>query len=263
VILQLDKQPPKPEQESFSCSSLHNSLSAWAYQSESGQDKGKTAGTYIRANWPETLGDTLMEKPPQFGSNESKTRSQHLADDVVRRLFDVKVTAQPNPKPPPPYELPGPQIKERDAGAIVEHEKKSWSSRFECVKWAGGVYAAHRWAPQYMPAETPPAALLGWKKANGAQQIAFGGITHAELTKELKARYIATCIGSMAAGWTVSHAADDLFFSHDQYLEGTLACDVLGIGLAITVPDWRRKAVLVAGTHLLGRTIDHWRQPHY
>lgn len=226
------------------------------------------------------LCDTLIESPPgyEYGAHRSHDcdttftqhfadgRAQHLFDSIDfanygRRNFDSKAPAY-NCVPDDAQRSYTHELPATNPKAIIEHEKRVWSSRFECAKWLGGVYAAHRWAPQCMPPEISP-TLIDWQKEAGFQHLYFGGPTHSEVLKELKSRYVAKCIGSMALGWTASHLTDNILFPEDQYLEGTLVGDVSGIALAIKLTDWRRKALAVAATHFVGKTIDHWFQLHY
>lgn len=214
-----------------------------------------------------SLADTLFEKPlfqpdPCSRQKEETTLNQFLADEIASKRFDVQHLPD-RKKWVPTYMKDNPLLPGMDNFDIVDHEKQRWSSIFECTKWAGGVYAAYKWAPQFMPKEIPPSALIAWKKRTGEEHIVFGSKSHSELLKELKLKYIATCVGSMAVGWTANHALDRLLFPKDQYLEGTLLGDAAGIWLAIAVPGWRNKAMLVAGLHLAGKTVDHWQQPKY
>ncbi len=210
-----------------------------------------------------SVAESLFEKLNRDLPGEKVSTNQRLADEMAGRFFHIEPAPYEGEKRIAPEMKNNPQLPGKDSHAIVDHEKERWSSIFECTKWAGGVVAAHRWAPQCMPSEVPPAALLQWKQKTGQHFIYFGGKTHAELVKEMKARYTAACIGSMVVGWTAGHVADRVFFPHDQYMEATLAGDIAGIAMAIAVPGWRSKALLVAGTHILGKTIDHWRQPPY
>lgn len=220
------------------------------------------------------LADTLFEKPlfqRELDHQDSLTMNEHLADEIAHLCFEpVFAQKQENTsaqwktapyKTPPPYLKDNPLLPGMDNIDIFEAEKTRTASMFECTKWAAGVYSSYKWAPQFLPEEVSTNALLGLKKKAGEEFIVFGSKTRSEILKELKLRYIATCVGSMAVGWTASHAMDRIIFPRDQYLEGTLVGDVVGIGLAIGIPNWRAKAMCVAGTHLLGKTIDHWRQP--
>ncbi len=213
-----------------------------------------------------SLADSLFEKPlfqpeRQEQRAESITLNQRFADEIASHYFESKGLLLPRANLP--YQKDNPLLRGMDKVDIIEHEKKSFSSRFELLKWAGGIAAAGKFGPNCMPKEVSPTALLEWKKKTGEQHVVFGSQSHSEMVKELKLKYVATCIGGMAAGWAASHTLDSLLFSQDQYLEGTLVGDVAGIGLAIVVPGWRQKALYVAGTHLLGKTVDHFWQPIY
>lgn len=213
-----------------------------------------------------SLADSLFEKPPFNHDSaelrpESVTLNQRLADEITSHYFESKGALLQRANLP--YKKDNPLLPGMDNVDIIEHEKKGFASRFELLKWAGGVAAASKFGPNCMPKEVAPAALLEWKKKTGEQHIVFGSQSHSEMIKELKLKYVATCIGGMAAGWAASHAIDVLLFPKDQYLEGTLMGDAAGIGLAIVVPGWRQKALFVAGTHLMGKSVDHFWQPLY
>jgi hypothetical protein len=220
------------------------------------------------------LAGTLFEKPlfqHDLEHQDSLTLNEHLADEIAHLCFEpVFAHKQENTstqcrtapyKTAPPYLKDNPLLPGMDKIDIFEAEKTRTASMFECAKWAAGVYSSYKWAPQFLPEEVSANALLELKKKAGEEFIVFGGKSRSEILKELKLRYIATCVGSMVVGWTASHAIDRIIFPRDQYLEGTLVGDVVGIGLAIGIPNWRSKAMCVAGTHLLGKTVDHWRQP--
>ncbi len=226
------------------------------------------AGKDVRLSQCGVLADSLLVKPKEYfascseESSDVVTGNQILADRIVSHFFEPALKHVPSANPQSPYLSPNRQLPGKDSADIIEHEKERWSSIFECIKLGAGVFAAHRWAPQSMPKVTA-AAYLSTKNPTGVHQILYSGPSHAELVKEMKARYTATCVGGMAAGWVASHLADRVLFPHDQYMEATLAGDLSGIGLAIAVPGFPRKAALVAASHLLGKTIDHWRQPQY
>ncbi len=213
-----------------------------------------------------SLADSLFEKPHfQPDSLEQRpepvTVNQRFADEITNHYFALKASSPQRANLP--YEKDNPLLAGMDNADIIEHEKKRFASGFELLKWAGGVAAAGKFGPNCMPKEIPPAALLEWKKITGEQHIVIGSQSHSEMLKELKNKYVATCIGGMAAGWTASHAMDVLLFPKDQYLEATFVGDAAGIGLALVAPGWRQKALFVAGTHLLGKTVDHFWQPLY
>lgn len=223
------------------------------------------AGTDARPCQSGTLGDSLLVKPSEYCSSsedfsETATFNQHLADRIAGRFFEM---AFEHVSSAPPYMSPNRQLPGKDSADIIEHEKERWSSVFQCLVAGAGVLAAHRWAPQCVPPKVTPLAFLPAKNPTGVHHMLYTGPTHAELVKEMKARYVATCVGGMAAGWAASYLSDRVLFPHDQYMEATLAGDLSGIGLAIVVPGFPKKAALVAATHLLGKTIDHWRQPQY
>lgn len=220
------------------------------------------------------LAGTLFEKPlfqKELDHHDSLTMNERLADEIAHLCFEpVFAQKQENTsaqcktapyKTLPPYLKDNPLLPGMDNIDIFEAEKTRTASIFECTKWAAGVYSSYKWAPQFLPEEVSSNALLGLKKKAGEEFIVFGSKSRSEILKELKLRYIATCVGSMVVGWTASHAMDRIIFPRDQYLEGTLVGDVVGIGLAIGIPKWRAKAMCVAGTHLLGKAVDHWRQP--
>ncbi len=225
-----------------------------------------TLGTDARYSLSGTLGESLLYRAPTNVPSRvdtlsgTTTTNQYLADQIAVRCFDAQSTGA---KRWAPYQKPNEQLNGMHCADIEKHEKQRWASIFECLKLGVGVYAGHRWAPQFLPPRPAPSALIGSKFPTGVDHIFYAGPSQAELLKEMKARYTATCIGGMAAGWAVSHVADQILFPHDQYMEATLAGDVGGIGLAIVVPSLRAKAALVVGTHLLGKTIDHWRQPQH
>ena len=193
---------------------------------------------------------------------DETTASQRLADELTCHYFEMESSGKVDHNLSV-YKKDNPLFPGMDKIEIVEAEKSHCSALFEGAKWIGGVYSAYKWAPQCMPKEIPPAALIEWKKKTAEQYIFFGSKSHAEMVKELKLRYVSTCVGSMILGWTASHAVDRMLFARDQYLEGSLIGDAAGIGLAIVTPGWRNKALLVTASHLLGKTIDHWQQPHY
>jgi hypothetical protein len=217
------------------------------------------------------LAGTWFEKPlfqHDLDHQDSLTMNEHLADEIAHHCFEPMLAQKQEStssryKTAPPYLKDNPLLPGMDNVDIFEAEKTRTASMFECAKWAAGVYSSYKWAPQFLPEEVSTNALLGLKKKAGEEFIVFGSKTRSEILKELKLRYIATCVGSMVVGWTASHAMDRIMFPRDQYLEGTLVGDVVGIGLAIGIPNWRAKAMCVTGTHLLGKTIDHWRQPVY
>ncbi|PZM86131.1 MAG: hypothetical protein DKT66_01650 [Candidatus Melainabacteria bacterium] len=220
------------------------------------------------------LASTLFEKPllqHDLDHQNSVTMNEHLADEIAHLCFEpmfaqkqentsAKYRTAPY-KTAPPYLKDNPLLPGMDNIDIFEAEKTRTASIFECAKWTAGVYSSYKWAPQFLPEEVPTNALLKLNKKAGEEFIVFGSKSRSEILRELRLRYIATCAGSMAVGWAASHAIDRIMFPRDQYLEGTLVGDVAGIGLAIGIPKWRVKAMCVAGTHLLGKAIDHWRQP--
>jgi hypothetical protein len=228
----------------------------------------RPAGTDVRLSNYGGLADSLLVKPKErFTSSSGEfsevvSLNQLLADRIASHCFEPALKHGRSANLQPPYLSPNRQLPGKDSADIIEHEKQRWSSIFECIKLGAGVIAAQRWAPQHMPKVTPLAYLTA-KNPTGVHQMLYSGPTHAELVREMKARYTATCVGGMAAGWFASHLADKILFPHDQYMEATLAGDLSGIGLAIAVPGFPKKAALVAASHLLGKTIDHWRQPQY
>lgn len=213
-----------------------------------------------------TLGETLLEPPHWPGSKQDDNDSaqvglyQHLVDSVAIRQFSFKNIPARSALSEEPTAL---KFEQSERESIIEHEKTRWTSIFETLKWGGGIYAAYRWAPQFMPPATAVDGLLTWKRQSGVDYIVFGGPTRSEILKQMKARYTVTCMGGMAAGWAASHVADQLCFARDQYMECAVAGDLAGIGLALVVPGWRQKAASVAASHLIGRAVDHWRQPQY
>lgn len=200
-----------------------------------------------------TLGETVLERSPGSSVDDSVRVDfhQHLADDTAVRQFSQK---------PEPGHI---EFAHSEKDLITERETARWSTIFETLKCTGGIYSAYRWAPDFMPPPPAPAGLLGWRKTAGVDRIVFGGPTRAEILKQMKAGYTASCMGGMVAGWTVSHLGDRLFFPREQYMEGAAAGDLAGLYMALIVPGWKQKTALVAATHLIGKSIDHWRQPNY
>jgi len=199
-----------------------------------------------------SLGETLLESTTgKEIEREPGTTSfnQRLADRAANRFFQLAYEVTP--------------VSRAQTDSITEHEKSRWTTILEAAKWTAGIYSAHRWGPQFVPPLQQPAALLDWKRKTGVDYIFVGGPTRAELAKQARNRYVALCMGSMAAGWTLSHITDRVVFPRDQYMEAGMAGDLAGIALGVMVPGWQRKTALIAGTHLIGKTIDHWRQPNY
>lgn len=219
-------------------------------------------GGFVMVNLADSL---ILQSQSQLDSHQAPsdetTANQRLADEITIHYFEMKSSGKSD-YTLPAYKRDNTLFPGMDKIEIVEAEKSRCSSLFEGAKWIGGVCSAYKWAPQCMPKEIPPAALIEWKKKTAEQYIFFGSKSHAEMVKELKLRYVSTCIGSMILGWTASHAVDRMLFPRDQYLEGSLIGDATGIGLAIVVPGWRNKALLVTASHLIGKTLDHWQQPH-
>lgn len=214
-------------------------------------------------SWADTM---ILQPQSRFESQQAlsdeTTLNQRLADEIAGHYFAMKSSGKCDSNLPV-YKKDNQLLPGMDTIEIIEAEKSHSSAMFEGAKWIGGVCAAYKWAPQCMPKEIPPAGLIEWKKKTAEQHIVFGSKSHAETVKELKLKYVSTCVGSMILGWTASHALDRMLFAGDQYLEGTLMGDAAGIGLAIVVPGWRNKALLVTAAHLLGKTIDHGQQPSY
>ena len=210
-----------------------------------------------------TLGEMLLESSPWQTTNSDDdcglvSLHQHLADSAAARHFKYQNMPCLQSLKQPPTEVAA-----ADRESITELERARWSSIFETLKWGGGIYAAHRWAPEFMPPLPAPTGLLDWKRNAKIDRIVFGGPTKSEILKQMKARYTVTCMGGMVAGWTASHLADQLFFPRDQHMEYSIAGDLTGIGLALIVPGWKQKAALVTASHLIGKSIDHWRQPNF
>lgn len=212
-----------------------------------------------------SLADTLLQdsnfQPDSAeGQNSPIALHQRLADEIVSYYFGLRTPVK-SEKHEPVYKQDNPLLSGLDRSEIGAIEKQQTTSLFEFGKWTGGICSAYKWGPACMPKEFSPAALLDWKRKTGEIYIAYGSKSHAETVKELKLKYVSTCIGSMILGWTASHAFDRLAFRDDQYLEGALIGDIAGIGLAIAVPGWRQKALMVFGTHVLGKAVDHCHQP--
>jgi hypothetical protein len=209
-----------------------------------------------------TLGETLLESSPwqvKDLDDDSGPVSfhQHLADSAAARHFKCLNTAALDSLTQIPDKFAA-----ADRDSITELERARWSSIFETLKWGGGIYAAHRWAPEFVPPLPAPAGLLDWSRNAKIDRIVFGGPTKSEILKQMKARYTVTCMGGMVAGWTASHLADQLFFPRDQHMEGAIAGDLTGIAMALIIPGWKQKAALVTASHLVGKSLDHWRQPN-
>lgn len=195
----------------------------------------------------------------QFEISEVKS-NQHLADELTTTLFE-SYKSKSGDKNIAPYQQSNSQLCGADRDSIISHEKDRWSEIFCGAKIVGGILAAHRFAPSFLPQEIAKKGLLTYSKTTGMQYVVIGAPTPAQYLKELKGRYTASCIGGFAAGWTASAVGDAVFFPHEQYMEGSFVGDLSGIALGIMVPGWKTKTLLVTGAHMLGKWIDHYRQP--
>lgn len=138
---------------------------------------------------------------------------------------------------------------------VVESETERWSKIFEAGKCLAGLTAVKVWAPGFTPAPKIP-TLIEMQKTPGIDYINVGKVTQAELMKAERLKYSGSCVGGLAVGWGVSHLIDNTLFHGQQYKEGALLGDAVGIFCGIAAPGWKVKAAAVVASHVSGKLMD-------
>lgn len=186
-------------------------------------------------------GAGLAQGQQQRQGNDAANLSRQVQDGRIQEVQTVRAGNQPPNQFNDQYD----DIRAQQRKELREMARDRWNNFYDLGKSAVGATMAYRFGPNLAPTVPPGVA----DRASELIRARRTGIGRA--------------IGPLAAGWVAGYAADKLLFSKDQTMEFTIAGDIAGLGIAFTPFNWRVKAAAILGSHLLGKTIDHFRQPVY